>query len=115
MNSPKRPINEHDAYHAHVYFDANTLDFATSLCQRIGENFSLRVGRMYKKPVGPHTMWSCQVLFTRSDFDSFIPWLDENRGSLSVLIHADSGDELADHTKYAYWLGDEVELDLRGF
>jgi len=27
-------------------------------------------------------------------------------------VHALTGDDLADHTTYAYWLGDAVELDL---
>ncbi|WP_413112101.1 DOPA 4,5-dioxygenase family protein [Thaumasiovibrio sp. DFM-14] len=115
MECPKRPVNNHEAYHAHIYFDSNTLLFATNLCRRIGETFSLRVGRLHQKPVGPHTKWSCQVLFTKADFERFIPWLDENRGQLSVLIHADTGDDLIDHTAYAYWLGDAVALDLRLF
>ncbi|WP_428774791.1 DOPA 4,5-dioxygenase family protein [Vibrio sp.] len=115
MNSPKRPVNVHKAYHAHIYFDASTLEFASNLCQQIEKQFSLHLGRLHQKPVGPHTMWSCQILFTHSDFDSFIPWLDQNRGDLSVLVHADTGDDLADHTTYAYWLGDAVKLDLRGF
>ncbi|MCJ2376722.1 DOPA 4,5-dioxygenase family protein [Vibrio sp. ZSDZ34] len=115
MVNGKRPVNQHDAYHAHVYFGPDTLDFATKLCQQAGKTFSLAVGRAHQKPVGPHTMWSCQILFTKDDFDSFIPWLDSHRGSLSVLIHADTGDDRADHTTYAYWLGDVVELDLRGF
>lgn len=55
MNSPQRPINQHNAYHAHIYFDANTLAFATALCQRIAKEFSLEVGRIHQKPVGPHT------------------------------------------------------------
>lgn len=53
--------------------------------------------------------------FTHDDFDRFIPWLDQHRGDLSVLVHADTGDDLADHTTHAYWLGDAVALDLRQF
>lgn len=60
-------------------------------------------------------MWSYQVLFSCDDFDHFIPWLDQQRGELSVLVHADSGDNLADHTLHAYWLGNEVALDLSCF
>ncbi|WP_232821151.1 DOPA 4,5-dioxygenase family protein [Oceanimonas marisflavi] len=53
--------------------------------------------------------------FTHADFDRFIPWLDQHRGELSVLVHADTGDNLADHTTHACWLDDAVELDLRMF
>ncbi len=115
MTTARKPVNQHDAYHAHVYFDADTLMFATSLCQRIAALFSLEVGRIHQKPVGPHPQWSCQIKFTDADFDRFIHWLEQNRGDLSVLVHADTGDDLADHTTHAYWLGEAEELDLRMF
>ncbi len=114
MNNPKRPVNIHKGYHAHVYFDRETLDFASRLCSEAGEKFGLKVGRVHQKLVGPHTRWSCQITFSHKSFDAFIPWLDEHRGSLSVLVHALTGDDLEDHTKYAYWLGDRVELNLEG-
>lgn len=114
MDNPKRPVNIHKGYHAHVYFDQETLDFASELCKEAGEKFGLRIGRIHQKLVGPHTKWSCQVTFSHKSFDGFIPWLDENRGGLSVLVHALTGDDLEDHTSYAYWLGDRVELDLDG-
>ncbi len=115
MNNTKRPVNSHKAYHAHVYFDVNTLAFASELCKEAGKRFNLNVGRVHEKPVGPHLKWSCQLSFGSKDFDVFVPWLDEKRNSLSVFIHALSGNDLDDHTTYAYWLGDSVELDLSMF
>lgn len=115
MTKPTRPKNVHEAYHAHVYFDADSVLFAENLCQKIDQTFAFKVGRMHQKPVGPHTMWSCQVIFFKRDFDVFVPWLDRNRGELSVLVHGDTGEPLADHTTHAYWLGNAVELDLSGF
>lgn len=111
----KRPINVHDNYHAHVYFDQQTLDFATELCHQAGEQFNLSVGRVHQKNVGPHTRWSCQISFTKADFDNFIGWLDNKRQGLSVLVHGNTGEHLKDHTEYAYWLGDEIELSLDMF
>ncbi|MGF1683841.1 DOPA 4,5-dioxygenase family protein [Photobacterium minamisatsumaniensis] len=105
----------HDQYHAHVYFDKDSLVVATKLCNEAGEKFGLKVGRVHQKAVGPHTKWSCQILFGNESFDDLIPWLDTRRQNLSVLVHGVTGDDLADHTKYAYWLGDSVELDLSGF
>ncbi|WP_232821150.1 DOPA 4,5-dioxygenase family protein [Oceanimonas marisflavi] len=52
MTSPKHPINNHNTYHAHIYFDAHTLAFATSLCQRIAEKFSLAVGAFIRNRWG---------------------------------------------------------------
>ena len=110
----KPPVNIHKVYHAHVYFDQATLAFATELCEQAGMQFGLKVGRVHQQNVGPHTRWSCQILFTSRDFDAFIPWLDANRGDLSVLVHGVTGDDIQDHTDYAYWLGEAVEINLEG-
>ncbi len=115
MKEIKRPVNSHKAYHAHVYFEQETLAFATELCEKAGELFNLKVGRVHEKLVGPHPKWSCQITFGSKHFDEFVPWLDRNRAGLTVLIHALTGNDLEDHTKYAYWLGDSVELNLSMF
>lgn len=111
----KPPVNRHKAYHAHVYFDSDTLERASKLCRQAGELFSLKIGRVHQKPIGPHTKWSCQVAFASKHFDELIPWLIENRHGLSILVHGLTGDDLKDHTDYAYWLGESVELDLSDF
>jgi aromatic ring-cleaving dioxygenase len=115
MSEVKRPVNLHKGYHAHVYFDSETIEQASSLCVQAGELFSLKVGRIHQKPVGPHTKWSCQIAFANKHFNLLIPWLEENRHGLSVFVHGLTGDDLRDHTDYAYWLGDSVELDLSDF
>ena len=115
MTETKRPINIHRGYHAHVYFDLDTLEFASGLCNQAGELFGLKVGRVHQKPIGPHPKWSCQITFAGKHFDEFIPWIDKNRNGLTVLVHALTGDNLKDHTDYAYWLGDSVELELSIF
>lgn len=115
MSNEKRPVNSHKAYHAHVYFDQKTLAFAERLCKKSGDKFGLKVGRVHQKLVGPHPAWSCQILFGAKDFEAFVPWLDEHRNDLSVLIHALSGNDLDDHTLYAYWLGESAALDVSMF
>jgi len=114
-NKIKRPVNIHQHYHAHVYFDQQTLAFATHLCQQAGEFFDLKIGRIHQKAVGPHPRWSCQISFTNRDFDKLIPWLDEHRNGLNIFVHGNTGDDLRDHTEYAYWLGESVELNLAMF
>ena len=111
----KRPVNIHKSYHAHLYFDETTLGAAKNIGMQASEIFGLKVGRVHEKCVGPHTKWSCQIAFANKHFDKFIPWLDANRLNLSVFVHALTGNDLDDHTKYAYWLGDSVELDLSVF
>ena len=107
-----RPINTHEAYHAHIYFDEETVDIATEVYNQINNEFDFEVGKFHKKPVGPHTMWMFQVPFSESDFDDFINWLEKKRNDLSILIHPLTGNNLQDHTKYASWLGDDIDLDL---
>ena len=115
MTEIKRPVNSHKAYHAHVYFDESSKVLANQVCQGAGEKFGLQVGRFHEKLVGPHSRWSCQITFAAKDFDSFIPWLDEKREDLSILVHALTGNNLQDHTEFAYWLGEPVTLDLSLF
>lgn len=115
MQDTQRPINIHKNYHAHIYFDENTAVIAKKLCDISAKEYGLNVGRFHQKLVGPHPCWSCQVTFESKDFDSYISWLDANREGLSVLVHALTGDNLKDHTEFAYWLGQKVELNLEIF
>ena len=115
MAEIKRPVNIHKGYHAHVYFDSDTLEMASGLCEQARKRFDLKVGRVHQKLVGPHPKWSCQIIFASKHFDKFIPWINENRNGLTIFVHALSGDHLKDHTDFAYWLGDSVELDLSMF
>lgn len=112
MTETKRPINSHKAYHAHVYFDEETKVLARKLCDASAEKFGLKVGRFHEKLVGPHPRWSCQITFGANDFENYISWLDANREKLTVFVHTLTGDDIKDHTEFAYWLGKEVELNL---
>ena len=115
MKNIPRPQNIHDFYHAHLYFEKETLDFAIVLSQAIGEKFGLSVGSIIQRPVGPHPKWSCQITFAKEHFSEFVPWLDLHRDGLSIFIHGLTGDDLKDHTDYAYWLGDSEALNLAMF
>ncbi|MCL1125622.1 DOPA 4,5-dioxygenase family protein [Shewanella surugensis] len=109
------PDNIHEFYHAHVYFDEASLEWATKLCQQAARSFELKLGRVHQKLVGPHPCWSCQLAFAQDQYEHVIPWLDENRQGLSILIHADTGHDLKDHTDYASWLGEPLLLNLSLF
>ena len=110
-----RPENVHALYHAHVYFDAGTTAFARALCQRLADEGLVSMGRVHERLVGPHPRWSCQLSFERSGFDTVVARLDRERGPLDVLIHGVSGDDYADHTAHAGWLGAAQPLDLSQF
>ena len=111
----QRPQNVHSRYHAHVYFDETTTEQARDLCQRAADLFGVAMGRVHQKLVGPHPRWSCQLAFDSKQFDPLIPWLDANRGGLTILVHADTGDDIEDHTTHASWLGEPAPLNLAHF
>ena len=110
-----RPQNLYANYHAHVYFDAASVERATQLCETAAERFGVAMGRVHSRLVGPHPRWSCQLAFDAQQFDALIPWLDANRAGLTVFVHGLSGNDLADHTTHASWLGSPCELDLTMF
>jgi aromatic ring-cleaving dioxygenase len=99
-------------YHAHVYFDAATLDQARALCEDAAARFPLKMGRMHQQPVGPHPDWSCQLAFKASLFAEVVPWLALNRRGLVVFIHPITGQDLIDHRDRALWMGAVRPLDL---
>jgi len=100
------------AYHAHVYYDAATREQAQRLVETAGKTFPVKVGRMHDKPVGPHPRGSCQLEFAADQFAAVIPWLIENRHGLTVFAHAETGDDIKDHTEHVIWLGPSEKLDL---
>ncbi len=102
-------------YHAHVYFDAATLEQARQLCEGAADLFSIKMGTLHQKAVGPHPRWSCQLTFTPQQFASVVPWLALHREGLSVLVHPQSGDDLRDHRDYPIWMGRVEPLDLSRF
>ena len=107
-----RPTNRYERYHAHVYFDAATLQQATELCEKAGSALGVAVGRVHEKLVGPHPHWSCQLTFDQRQFESVIPWLEQHRQGLDILVHGLTGNDLADHTDHASWLGNASALNL---
>lgn len=99
-------------YHAHVYFDASTIDQARALCEQARDLFGLEMGRMHERPVGPHPMWSCQLAFDPDKFGHVVPWLALNRDGLTVFLHALTNDDVIDHTDHAMWMGQMLDVDL---
>ena len=102
-------------WHAHVYFDAQTVAQARALCEEAQQRFDVKMGRVHEKPVGPHPCWSCQLAFQPAQFGTLVPWLNLNRGAMTVLVHPQSGNDLVDHRDRAMWLGQSAELDLSIF
>ena len=99
-------------FHAHVYFDVTTVERARSLCERARDRFGLAMGRMHEKPVGPHPRWSCQLTVPKDRFGEVVAWLALHREGLTLFIHPNTGDALADHRDRAIWMGELLPLNL---
>ena len=99
-------------WHAHVYFDAETVDQARALCEGARDQFGVVMGRVHEKPVGPHPKWSCQLAFDHDLFEKVMPWLAVNRDGLIVFAHPETSDDLADHRDHGIWMGTGLDLNL---
>ncbi len=112
-----RDVARIEDYHAHVYFDAASREAAWALREEIAAHFDIEMGRFHEKNVGPHPRWSYQVKFRPDRFDEIVPWLMLNRGDLTIFLHPNTADNLADHRDNPIWMGESLaeELDLSIF
>ena len=99
-------------FHCHVYFDEKTEEKATLLYEKAKQDFpDLSVGTFHKKLVGPHLKWNFYMGFGEENFLRVNQWLMQNRAGLEVLVHADTGYDLIDHTERCFWYGENIGLD----
>ena len=108
--------NPTDPYHAHVYFDADTLSVAQRLHQELNDMRAsgtlpdlVLVGKMYETGVGPHPKPQFEIQFLASALPSIVLLL--NATGLTSLVHPLTDDDLADHTTLAEWIGEPLPLD----
>jgi len=53
-----------------------------------------------------------QVAFLPPQFGTVVPWLMLHREELDILVHPETGDDVADHTLHSLWLGEKLELNV---
>jgi aromatic ring-cleaving dioxygenase len=66
-------------------------------------------------PGGPFLTAQWAVFVTPEHFEKTVIWIMQNRGKYDVLVHPNSGCELADHSSWAFWGGNKWELDMTIF
>ncbi len=106
----KVPVNNIKGYHAHIYYDLDSRENAEQVRSEVDKNFDVQLGRWHDSPVGPHTAAMYQIAFAPHEFERIVPWLMLNRQSLNILLHPETGNDLADHTEFAIWLGNKLDL-----
>lgn len=98
-------------YHAHIYYGPQTRPLAERLRAGLGERFpQARIGSWHDEPVGPHTAAMYQIAFAVEELPRILPWLLLNRDGLDILVHPMTDDSLADHTRFALWLGTPLPI-----
>jgi aromatic ring-cleaving dioxygenase len=102
-------------FHAHIYFDPEELAAAQALARDAQARFGVAVGHFHVRPVGPHPRGSCQLTVLPEQFGEFAQWAVLSREGLTIFAHADTGDDLADHTDHVIWFGPSEQLDLSIF
>ena len=102
-------------FHAHVYYDAGTIEQARRLCENCRDRFGVKMGRVHEKPVGPHPDWSCQLTVQPEKLGEVMTWLAMNRDGLVIFSHPNTGDSLRDHRDFAIWMGTVRPLNLAQF
>lgn len=102
-------------FHAHIYFDPDQVEQARHLAFGAQARFPVTVGHFHLKPIGPHPRGSCQLTVPPDIFGDVAQWLAISRGPLTIFAHANTGDDLADHTQHVIWFGESEKLDLSIF
>jgi DOPA 4,5-dioxygenase len=100
-------------YHAHIYYDPTaTRAVAERVCAEVSEKFRVEIDGFRDTPVGPHPISNVLVVFRPDEFERVVPYLMLNRAGLDILVHPLTIDAVEDHSDYAIWLGNPVELKL---
>jgi aromatic ring-cleaving dioxygenase len=102
-------------FHAHLYYDPEEVELARQLAAAAQARFAVAVGHFHLRPVGPHPRGSCQLTVPTDRFGDVAQWLALNRGPLTIFAHANTGDDLADHTRHVIWFGESEPLNLSIF
>jgi aromatic ring-cleaving dioxygenase len=120
LQGERSPMNEKTpqsvanlGYHAHIYYDpTRTRAVAEQVCAAVGEKFRVEIDGFRDTPVGPHPIANVLIVFKPEQFEHVVPYLMLNRAGLDVLVHPLTQDAVDDHSSYAIWLGNPVELKL---
>jgi aromatic ring-cleaving dioxygenase len=102
-------------FHAHIYYEPEQVELAKQLAAAAQQRFPIAVGHFHLRPVGPHPRGSVQLTVPRDSFGDVAQFLALNRGGLTIFAHAETGNDLADHTEHVIWFGPSEELNLSIF
>jgi aromatic ring-cleaving dioxygenase len=97
MTDASTIIDQIKDYHIHVYYDGSSKGRAEALRAKLEAAFP---------------EWSYQVHFSTELFPQIVPFVALERNGLTILVHPNTDDDMADHRDYAFWMGKVPELNL---
>ncbi len=107
-------VNKFNYYHGHFYFTTESVHSAEIIRQKMALELPqiLNIFHLLPRAVGPHPLPMFEFHFRGSDLTVIQTWLEKNRAQHSVLLHPLSGNDLADHTTLARFLGEPLLLNI---
>lgn len=110
------PPQDFKFFHSHIYFNESTAEKAESFYQKFQAlKLPVQISKLIHRPIGPHPTPMFEVDFPAENFMEMIRFMQEHRQGLNILVHPLSGSEILDHTDYAMFLGERVDLNLAIF
>ncbi|KAA8908982.1 DOPA-like domain-containing protein [Sphaerosporella brunnea] len=115
--------NEVKEWHFHIYFNTSSpsqraaalnLRDAVLALRKAGVFAAVPLKRVNTAPIGPHPAGSYEIWVPRESFAAVFSFLALNHGTLSVLVHPLTREEVADHSTRKAWIGEPwpVLLDV---
>jgi len=107
-------------YHFHTYFYQNNAQsseeaviFRNAIQDQItnGGLQNCRLNHLNLGPRGPHPIGSYETCCNKTSISPALSWFMQNRGNLTILLHALTRYEIEDHTTRSMFIGPRIPLD----
>ena len=106
-------------YHIHIYHgeDGAYKDAAKQLTEALMRAFPTELTRAKNiGAVGPHQEPNTSIDVCSLDIASLIFWLAfKSGGTLSILLHPNTGDDETDHLEHSVWFNRSTEYNMTFF
>src|SRR4051794_11873217 len=99
-------------FHVHVYFDDATRAAALRIREEVQKGYPVEMGPVHDGPIGPHPLPSYQIDIPLEQFTPIVTLLMLHREGVDILVHPRTGDDVADHTVHALWLGQPQPINV---
>ena len=99
-------------YDIHIYWRNNDERNEALTLQKILIKNNVQTFPFVEKSIGPHPYPMFESHVTSQTLAVIESLLTANRKNCSILIHEKTGDHVYDHTKWARFLGEPLELNI---